>query len=69
MRPGAYSIRIASDGVRTSVTLQGGVTVEVPTPIADAISASLVLRARNRVGTVRCPSLKTVMSNSPSFSR
>src|SRR5262249_5421335 len=31
--------------------------------------AILALRARNCVGTVRWPSLKTVISNSPTFSR
>jgi len=38
--------RIVSVAVRTSVTLHGGVIVEVPTPIMDAISALLALRAR-----------------------
>jgi hypothetical protein len=51
------------------VTLQGGVFAAVSTPIAAAISVSLALRAKKRVGTVRLPSHKTVISNSPNFTR
>src|SRR4030095_11928378 len=56
---------MVSPGVRTSVILHGGVTRSPATPMAVLMSASLALRARKRVGIVRCPSLSTVIENSP----
>src|SRR5215475_8509343 len=63
--PWPTSIRIISLGDRTSVMLHGGVTTSAVIAMAVLMSGSVALRARKRVGTVRCPSLSTEIENWP----